>query len=533
MKEQLKEAFNNAKEYWNKQSKKKKGILVSLLAGIVCTAIIVTTFLNLSTGGYKVLYPGLSSTETAQVYATLQEMSVTPQINGNGEVMVPKDQWDKLVFDLAGKGFPKSAPPYGIFLDNTGLTKTEFEKKQVLQFQLQDRMQDTLRQIDGIESAIVTIYTPEQSEYAWDDNKDKSSASVLVTMTTGYTLSPERVSAIKNLLAYSVSGMLPENVKVVDASTGVEMETSDETVNKSGYDFQRLEYEKQVQKQIEDNVKRLLAPKYGADGVTVVAKVTLDYDKTVTESKELVPLDNGNGVKTHHDEKYTLNGEVPAASLVGEQNNTDVPVYANSQDTSSTGGTTDYQQNTDYDISYIMTQIEKGQAVLKKASVSVVVNDAAFDNQRKDLLVDLISKSVDIDPSSISVTNLDFTEEKTAQTSAPADFFKDNKMIIAAAGAGLLLIIIIIFLILMALRRRSKKKEDELAHGELEQEMLNAELLRKNTQEEIEQHKKLLKETAQAKDSKENAITNEIRDFAKDNPEITASLIRSMLKEDE
>jgi flagellar biosynthesis/type III secretory pathway M-ring protein FliF/YscJ len=74
------------------------------------------------------------------------------------------------------------------------------------------------------------------------------------------------------------------------------------------------------------------------------------------------------------------------------------------------------------------------------------------------------------------------------------------------------------------MRRRAKKA--------LEQEEQESDNKIRNLEEEIEQHKKQLLENAQV-NSKENAITNEIRTFANENPEITASLIRSMLKEDE
>lgn len=521
MKEQLKKISENIKAFWDKQSKRKKVIFVSVAGGVLFLAITVTAIINLKDAGYKVLYPGISANESAQVYATLQGMSASPQINSKGEVIVPKDKWDELVLELAGKGYPKTAPAYGVFLDNTGLTTTEFEKKQILLFQLQDRMQETLAQIEGIDSATVTIDLPQKSGYVWEENKAEASAGVLVNMTRGYSLSPERVSAIKNLVAYSVPQMKPDDVKIIDAATGVEMDSIPKEGVSNGYDFKRLEYERQVEKSIEDNVKRLLSPRYGADGVTAVAKVSLDYDKTVSESKEYVPGDNGEGVKNHEEEKYTVDGKVPASGIVGEENNTDVPDYAN-QVEDGTGSLTDYERNTDYDVSYILTQIEKGQAVIKEATVAVVVNDSNFSTERRDLLVDLISKGVNISPNSISVTNLDFSEE-TETVPTIADIIQSNKLLIIIIAAGVALLIAIILIISSALRK--KNKEEQVAE---EQDAL------KDIRDEIDSHKKMLKESAEAANvTKENAITNEIKTFSKQNPEITASLIRSMLKEDE
>ena len=51
-------------------------------------------------------------------------------------------------------------------------------------------------------------------------------------------------------------------------------------------------------------------------------------------------------------------------------------------------------------------------------------------------------------------------------------------------------------------------------------------------QQEIEERKKQLKNAAMGEES-ENAITNEVREFARNNPEITANLLRNWMKEGE
>ena len=109
------------------------------------------------------LFPGMSDEESAQVYATLQEMNVQPQIDTKGQILVPKEQWDQLVFQLNGKGYPKTTLSYDTFSNASGFTSTEFEKRTALIFQSQDRMQQTLLRQDGIEEATVTFTVPETS----------------------------------------------------------------------------------------------------------------------------------------------------------------------------------------------------------------------------------------------------------------------------------------------------------------------------------------------------------------------------------
>lgn len=525
MKEQLTKALSGLKEQWGKLSKKAKAILATVAGGILLVAVALTVFLNMSKSGYKVLYPNISDEEATQVYATLQSMEVTPELNAKGEIMVPRDQWDTLVLDLAGKGFPKSAPAYGMFLNNTSFTMTEFEKKEVLRFQLQDRLQETLQRIEGVESAIVNITIPESSNYVWREDSDKSTASVLITMVDEKALSSDKVSAIRNLVAFSVPKMAPADVSVIDSMTGIEMDGGGANAElESGIDFKRIEYERAIAKDIEDNVKRLLTPTYGPNNVTAVAKVKLNYDKLKSETRELMPEDNGKGIMTHDEEQYSVNGRVPAQGIVGEENNTDVPNYANQTGDTGTGEVTDYNRSADYDISTKITQLEQAQGIIEEASLAVIVKDANFDQARQDLLTDLISKSVNLDVNSITVTNLEMTEDgepaDTQPEPQPAQPINLTRLLIFA-GAGLLVVLLLVLVLVLILRRKKKKTV-----------VPTVENTAIDLQAEIEDRKRVLVEAAQA-NSQESAIADEVREFAKENPEITASLIRSMLKEDE
>lgn len=531
MKEQLIAALHNIKEHFNKLSKKSKIILITVFSLVVIVSVGFTIFLNVQRSGYVVLFPNITAEESNEVYTSLQAMEVIPQVNAKGQVMVPREQYDSLILDLAGKGFPKSAPNYGIFTDNTGFTKTEFEKKQALLFQLQNRLQETLSRIEGVRSAIVTINVPNDSTYVWDkDKSEPSTASVLVEMEGGITMSPERVAAIKSLTSGAVPKLLAENVGVFDAKTGIEMQSAGD-LSSSNMDPQGLVFQREIELDIVNKVKQILTPKYGADGVFAVATVALDFDKMMTERKEMLTQEDGSGMKTHDEEMYSINGEVPAAGLVGEENNTDIPQYNAGAD--GTGGMTNYQRSADYDFGYIKTQIEKGQAAIKTQSVSVLVNDPAFDTATHDVLVDLIAKGTSIDPMYISVSNLDLgIEPDTTEPEVPQDPGISTRMIIILIAAFVLLILLLI--LIFALISAHKKKKKRLLEEAEAQEAALREAELKSLQDEIDAHKKAIAHSAfAANNTKESAITEEIKEFAKENPEIAASLIRSWLKEEE
>lgn len=525
LKKVFQDLFQKLKEFWGKLTQKSKILVLSLGGGALALIVLATVLLNVSKGGYRVIFPGMSDQEAAQVYATLQEMSVQPQIDGRGQVLVPKEQWDQLVFELNGKGYPKSTLSYDTFSNMSGFTSTEFEKKTGLIFQAQDRVQQTLLRQAGVEDAVVNFTVPETSNYIWDQaNQQVSTGNATIRMKSGYELSPERVSAIKHLVATSIPNLEPENVVVVDAATGIEMPGVDDPSSAGYYSVQRLDYEAQIARRIEENVRRLLAGRYGPDGVTAVATVSLDYDKMVSESKQYQSGNGGNtGVTNHFEERYSLNGTVPAQGIVGEENNTDNPPIYPNDNGSGDASATDYYRNIDYDVSYIMTQIEKGEPVLQRATVAVIVDDPNFNIDVEETLIDLISKAVNITSDNIRVTNLSFGQG-SQQTNAPVSGLTNRQRLLLILGVVLLLVIAILVIAMLLLRGRKKKEPEEELSEVPTQEDIN---------KEIEEHKRMLQnEALAASNPKENAITEEIRNFAKENPEITASLLRSLLREE-
>lgn len=523
MVEQIKAAFSNIKEYWEKQTPKTKKIVIIAAAGVVALAVMLTFALNAYNGGYTILYEGIDAKESRELYATLQNMNVPAQINAQGEVMVPKNEADKLLLELSALGYPQTALSYNIFSSNTGFTTTEFEKKQYLLFDLQDRIQNTLMKLDGVKGAVVTLDVPQESSYVWENNDTKSSASVLLTMYPGYRLSGEKVSAIKNLVAAAVPKMEAASVTVVDSATGIEMRASEETAGSSelGYNLQRLGFEYEVEKRLEEKVLNLLTMGYGTDRVRVSATVVIDYDKMITEEMQYIPEDNGLGVKGSIDESYTMDPSKLSSGVVGEENNTDVPIYVD-RDNDGTPEYINHTRNVDYLVSYIKRQIEKDKAELKEASIAVVVNDPNLTAQKKEYLIETVSKAVNIDPSNISVNNFDFVDEPVP-TFNIIEVLTSSPLYMGIAAGVVAMIIIILLLIF-----RKKEPEEDEAQAEAKEGLT---LL--DVHSDIEERKKKILETAKLSTKNEDAITNEIRDFSASNPEITASLIRSWLKEDE
>ena len=532
----LQENLIKIKDYVAKLSKRTKIIAGAVAGGIVLLAIILVIVLNAGSGEYTALYSGLSTSETGSIYQALLGMGADAHINSSGDVEVPTSEYDIWLLQLAAEGYPKTALPYDLFSDHAGMTSTESEKSEWLIYQLQDRIQATLERMDGVENAVVTITDVESNGYVWEaaTNTETASAGVLLTIKDGVTISADQVTAIKNLIAASVPKMKPEDVTVVDASTMLDLATStapDDTTR----DGQNLAFEMLVQNQIEANVVRLLSPRYGNDGVVAVAKVTIDYDEMMTEKYELqAKNEDGDGFLTHNDGDYTVNGEEPAGDIVGEENNTDIPEYGyNAPD--EEGGMTDYHWNNDYDYGYIKTQIESGNAILKRATVSVMVNEESLTPNRREELTNLVSGATDIPTDLIFVSAISYDAAEDAPNEEPGDLpsnpFADLPLwMYIAAGVALLILIVVICVVIVTVKKRNKRKAEKRAEEE-ERRRADAE---KRQQAEINDYKRSLEDMAKANlDPKNEAIIEEVKNFARSNPQVTANLLRTWMKEGE
>ena len=81
-------------------------------------------------------------------------------------------------------------------------------------------------------------------------------------------------------------------------------------------------------------------------------------------------------------------------------------------------------------------------------------------------------------------------------------------------------------LIIIAVNKNAKKK---IALAEAEN-LAQLESMKKANEQEAENFKKTLEQAAKEHSESSNATANEVKEFAKKNPEIAAALIRSMMK---
>ena len=515
-------------------SKKKKAAAAGILAAVII-ALAAAILLNTNKDGeYVVLFPGISREENNEILAVLNGRGVGAKRNAEGEVTVPENQVGDIMLDMSELGYPKTALPFDIFSDNMGFTTTEFEKRQYLLLNLQDRIERTLKDMNGIKNAIVTLNVSDDSNYVWDDQGADSTGAVSLTLMPSCELSPEKVGAIKNLIANSVPRLLPENVTVVNAETMQEM-VSDDVGGLTSYGLGRLDFEAKVEKRLQDKIMNVLTLAYPQGQIRVSATVVIDYDKMITEDLQYEPQDNGQGVVDHYKSGQSVSGQGGGAGgVAGEENNTDIPTYGAAGTGGANGSNGDYYRDVDYLVGYIKKKIEKDNVKLQKATVAIAVNDNNLTESKKQQLIDAASKAANIAQEDIVVSSFQqIASDKTPEpekpvipVTAPGVGGIDPRVLVAGAAAGVFLFLMLLFLVLRN-RRKKQRKEDQELFGPFEGDAFDLDSDIAERAEERAVENQIADVPVRPQDP-----VNQVRSFAEDNPEIIASMISTWLKEE-
>ena len=325
---------------------------------------------------------------------------------------------------------------------------------------------------DGVQDAKVTIAEGEGQKYALEDGVQQSaSASAVITMKTGSTLTPDKAKAVKQLIAQAVRGMNFTNVSVFDAATMMEVGTQEEG-SETGSAMDMTSLTTLVESNIAGNVRRVLEQLYGQGNVAVSVKGTLNMQRLIQESTQYsVPDKIDEQDKTGLLQREETSGESTtganqaAGGVVGADANADTPRYTNNN------GTEQIQENytngsaaREWLFNSLKEQREIDPGVLENTTVGVVINTADNQTVAERDLVNLVANSAGI-PVDTAAQKITVIRAPKLADSVPAgqnDAAQATSLlpIYIALGAGGLLILLLVILLLL---QRRKTRMAELA----------------------------------------------------------------------
>lgn len=520
------------KEVISKLNDKTKKIIIAGGIGLIVVVGAIVLAFSMRQKTYEVMFNGVGSEEAKQIIGKLQEDGIDYQYQ-NGNILVPEEEMDITRAKLVSEGYPKSGFTYDVFKNNVGLMTTDSDRQTFKLYDLETRIGSTIQIFEGVKEAYVTIALGDTSKYALaEDSEQEARAQAVVVMKDGGSPTEEQAKSIQLLISRSIPGMVIDNVSVFDGN-GREVSTSsdDEDIDsgKAAEEISQI-----IEDQISAKVINVLGPVYGNGNVRVSVKGTVNMDKLIRESivyntPEKIDENDKQGITSDESifQEYSGDGNT-ASGVAGAEGNADIPQY--NANTDGTGSNNAYGSNK-VTRKYLVNQIkEQGQVnpgSLDDLTISVVINGSGFGSLTADDLRNLAGNAAGIAtadrPEKITVVAAPFyTIEVPQEPEAPEETGTNgiviNRWILLAALGGVLLLLLII--ILAVVRHRRKKK----ALMELEDSQEEVPIV---SEDELGED-----EAAAALEPEEDRgaeLRNNIREFAEQNPEISAQLLKTWL----
>lgn len=535
MNEKIQKTITTVKEYWDRQTKKTKGIYIGGLALVLIIAIVAVVLLNKK--DYVVLYEGLDTSEAAEIVQLIEESGYECTLRSGGTIVVPKGTEDKIAMTLAMQKYPKSSINYDTYTTNVGMFTTESEKRQYERIAAEERLSAILSSFEGVRDAVATLTIPEKKNTVIEAYKQEPSANAVIYLEDDVKLSNEQIEGMTYLI--TTYGIKKENITLVD-NYGALLLAEDTPADVVAEETRKLKFKNDLEDQIREKIEALLIPAYGEDGFSAAVNMVLNFDSKVSEDTVYTPSTNDERGMLQHTDASQASGYATADG--GVQG-----VEANADDTYPEGTTNGNGQWTENSVSntYLVNtykeQVEKAGYVIDGLSISVVIYTDYLPDTTRQNLVNLVANAGTVNPAVaqdvVTVTNLQKTPD-TVDASAQTFIFGLTLSQLVILGAILLGILLILIIILVSLRTSTKRKRREFEktilaqHAPAEGEPL------------IDSFFSLSDEGSPSVDipslnadtgveTKETIIRRELTDFARTSPEIVAQLLRSWVHEEE
>jgi flagellar M-ring protein FliF len=400
-----------------------------------------------SAPSYSTMLTGLDPAQTGKITSTLDAKGIAYQIqNGGTALAVESSQTSQARIALATAGLlgVGSTQPGFELLNSSQLGASNFQQQVTYQRALEGQLDQTIEQIQGIDSATVNLVLPNQQDELFGDNSQSSSASVL--LSDSGNLDSNSVKGIAELVSSSVQGLSAQKVTITD-STGALLWPASGSDSSGGSGTSQQSADQQYDATTAAAVTGMLAQTLGPNKAQVMVNANVNANQATSDTlaygKKGVPL-------TQTTQTETLKGGSPSASGTTGT----IPAYA-AGSSSSNSNYSNKSSNTTFGVDKTVTHSVIAPGALNSQTVSVLV-DKTVPAASIPAIKSAVAAAVGLNPKrgdSLSVQQIAFA--KPAATPAPAS---STKMIgyakYALIGFGAL-----VFLFFM--RRSIKKREKE------------------------------------------------------------------------
>ncbi len=437
----------------------QRSVVVVAILGLLLGAFALSRWV--AQPSWTVLYGNLSGADAQAMVDQLNTDGVKYKLeDGGSTVLVPQGQVAQERIALAGKGLTggDSASSDGwSILDKQGITATDFQQNVAYQRAIEGELSKTLEAMDGVSEAIVHLAVPKKDVFATES--DRTTASVLLSLTPGTTLTTEQVSAVTHLVAGSVAGLKADDVTVTDQAGKMLSDTSGGAAGAAGAASQTDAQTASYENRMSTEVQRVLDSVVGPGHSVVRVNATLDFNDTDTTSETYAtatptapPLSqatvqeqySGNGANTGGTLGQILPTPIVTASGAGS--------YIRNQSTVNNA------------VGKTVQKVVTAPGSVQRMTVAVVLDSKTAGSLNPTQVQQIVANSVGLNTArgdTVQVSTLPFDTTAAAAASkelaAATKAQKTGTYLAMAKKIGLVILILVI--LFLATRRRKKLDE--------------------------------------------------------------------------
>ncbi len=554
--------FSQLVVLYAKLTKQQKIIIAIAIVGIVAFLLflVVYTAQKNQPNRYEVLFDSLSSSDAAKVVEQLEKENIEYKLEANNIIKVPKNVVYKQRISIASLGIPKDNGVGFELFDTQEFGATSFDQKIKHLRALEGELSRTINALSPIESASVSLALPKETLFV--SKQIDPTASVMVQLVDGRSLSSRQIRGIKNLVAAAVPKMSSSDVMLINGE-GETLGDEDEMAQMGELSSVQQKFKNKEEKKRQRKIIQVISPFVGGDS-KVVAQVTIEYDFSIKNSTSEV-FDPENVVRSEQISEEKREGGSP--EVVGGVPGT-VSNIGPVQELKGSQTSEKYEKNTgttNYEVGKTVSTTKSQFARIKRITAAVMVDGKykyklSEDGMSSDeleyqsldetdllALTSLVSQSIGINKSRgdlISVKNLQFkrdNREPGADGVSQAVAFSETYL---APFSGLFKYLFVLILLLIIYKKvitpfaermlEVSKEEDELSRPILEIDDDEDEDLVQKVQD---MRKKVEDQLGVGQGYNEDelkyeVILDKVRTMAEDGSEEVASLLQALLSEE-
>lgn len=320
MNERVKVVTKKIVDFWNKYTKKQKGLIISVTATVIVALVILALVLTRTT--YEELITCDDTVSAANVTDTLTSNNISYRTSNNGlTILVDSGKLVDATYLIAQEGLTATGYTMDSYIQNMGFSTTSEDRERLYQKYLEDKIKDTVESFDYVKNAYVQMTVPSNKLSVLESDEQ---TYVAVKLTLKGAMPQGAADSMAKYLSTAVGNSNTSNITIID-SNGNTLFEGQELSNGTGSmttTVRNMIYDKFYDETVQ-KVSKALATTQMFNTITVSPNLDVSFDKV-----DVVDTKYYNDDKVlHSDYSYEQTGGSTTGGVPGTDSNDDDTTY--------------------------------------------------------------------------------------------------------------------------------------------------------------------------------------------------------------